>query len=755
MAMPKVLDWLDELVAKVATNTANIAKNASDIAENKKLFDTHVADDERHWTTEDRNNFDRVVHFKGYFVSIEKLKEAYPTGQLGDYAIVGGTDTVWLWDDESNSWLNSTEQGIVISVNGRTGEVILTKTDVGLSNVDNTADKDKPISTAQQTALNAKADRKKITLAQADSLRLRAGIYYIDNESKKINDFTASYWTVIVAERSTGTNASATQIWMNYNSNSTQHIYMRKQQNGASWSEFREILTDIHYSELDTKIQTNIEDIGDLQVNKANRGIITLEQANAITGLKSGIYSIEGASIKILDITDNYWTVVQGDWTDGGAVQIWIPFSTGQKTAMYWRHQTKDTDNTTRIWGEFSKVGTSSDISNLQSQITTNKNNIATNKTNITKNTNDITTLKDDRAERKRYTVQELDQLNIRAGIYEVYNQKKEILGLTDSYWTVIVGENTGNTTKYSASQVWINWSSAEKPHMFLRIQKNAESGTGKIWTDFVEILTTDIATREDINRFKQYKGYYALLSDLRTDFPTATDGDYAIVGSALYIWNSKSSSWNEVSCSGGSTGTGKWSAKLYDASAWDSAVKYIKDIQGLSLEKQWEIEDTADNLLNETLTGNEKKGIVLETFVNMQTDTTISTTTMQHSNGVSIYINENIIFEQNDTAENQSLSLNLVQGWNKIQIVLKAQNGEGIFKLGTMISNNINALSIDCYHNYDTIIDNRYVPYIGDSTIDGHLTVNGTVGITENSYLQFNVSDNSLSFMFSNQIKE
>lgn len=755
MAMPKVLDWLDELVAKVATNTANIAKNASDIAENKKLFDTHVADDERHWTTEDRNNFDRVVHFKGYFVSIEKLKEAYPTGQLGDYAIVGGTDTVWLWDDESNSWLNSTEQGIVISVNGRTGEVILTKTDVGLSNVDNTADKDKPISTAQQTALNAKADRKKITLAQADSLGLRAGIYYIDNESKKINDFTASYWTVIVAERSTGTNASATQIWMNYNSNSTQHIYMRKQQNGASWSEFREILTDIHYSELDTKIQTNIEDIGDLQVNKANRGIITLEQANAITGLKSGIYSIEGASIKILDIIDNYWTVVQGDWTDGGAVQIWIPFSTGQKTAMYWRHQTKDTDNTTRIWGEFSKVGTSSDISNLQSQITTNKNNIATNKTNITKNTNDITTLKDDRAERKRYTVEELDQLNIRAGIYEVYNQKKEILGLTDSYWTVIVGENTGNTTKYSASQVWINWSSAEKPHMFLRIQKNAESGTGKIWTDFVEILTTDIATREDINRFKQYKGYYALLSDLRTDFPTATDGDYAIVGSALYIWNSKSSSWNEVSGSGGSTGTGKWSAKSYDASAWDSAVKYIKDIQGLSLEKQWEIEDTADSLLNETLTGSEKKGIVLETFVNMQTDTTISTTTMQHSNGVSIYVNENIVFEQNDTAENQSLSLNLVQGWNKIQIVLKAQNGEGIFKLGTMISNNINALSIDCYHNYDTIIDNRYVPYIGDSTIDGHLTVNGTVGITENSYLQFNVSDNSLSFMFSNQIKE
>lgn len=754
MAMPKVLDWLDELVAKVATNTANIAKNASDIAENKKLFDTHVADDERHWTTEDRNNFDRVVHFKGYFVSIEKLKEAYPTGQLGDYAIVGGTDTVWLWDDESNSWLNSTEQGIVISVNGRTGEVILTKTDVGLSNVDNTADKDKPISTAQQTALNAKADRKKITLAQADSLGLRAGIYYIDNESKKINDFTASYWTVIVAERATGTNASATQIWMNYNSNSTQHIYMRKQQNGSSWSEFREILTDIHYSELDTKIQTNIEDIGDLQVNKANRGIITPEQANAITGLKSGIYSIEGASIKILDITDNYWTVVQGDWTNGGAVQIWIPFSTGQKTAMYWRHQTKDTDNTTRIWGEFSKVGTSSDISNLQSQITTNKNNIATNKTNITKNTNDITTLKDDRAERKKISISDAESHTLKAGIYNTEGESKTILEETSQFWTVIIGyyrnENLGKDV--SVTQIWMPFEDNPNgvPKMFIR-----RSLSSAVWSDFVEVLTTNIASREDINRFKQYKGYYSLLSELKTAYPTATDGDYAIVGSALYIWNSKSSSWNEVSGSGGSTGTGKWSAKSYDASAWDSAVKYIKDIQGLSLEKQWEIEDTADNLLNETLTGNEKKGIVLETFVNMQTDTTISTITMQHSNGVSIYINENIVFEQNDTAENQSLSLNLVQGWNKIQIVLKAQNGEGIFKLGTMISNNVNALSIDCYHNYDTIIDNRYVPYIGDSTIDGHLTVNGTVGITENSYLQFNVSDNSLSFMFSNQIKE
>jgi hypothetical protein len=46
----------------------------------------------------------------------------------------------------------------VISVAGKKGAVTLTKTDVGLGNVSNTSDANKPISTATQTALNAKAN---------------------------------------------------------------------------------------------------------------------------------------------------------------------------------------------------------------------------------------------------------------------------------------------------------------------------------------------------------------------------------------------------------------------------------------------------------------------------------------------------------------------------------------------------------------------------------------------------------------------
>jgi len=45
----------------------------------------------------------------------------------------------------------------VTSVAGKTGAVTLSKSDVGLGNVDNTSDASKPVSTAMQAALNAKA----------------------------------------------------------------------------------------------------------------------------------------------------------------------------------------------------------------------------------------------------------------------------------------------------------------------------------------------------------------------------------------------------------------------------------------------------------------------------------------------------------------------------------------------------------------------------------------------------------------------
>lgn len=65
---------------------------------------------------------------------------------------------------------------LVQSVNGQTGIVVLTKSDIGLGNVDNTSDLNKPISTATQTALDLKA-----SIVYVDAgLAAKASIAYVD-----------------------------------------------------------------------------------------------------------------------------------------------------------------------------------------------------------------------------------------------------------------------------------------------------------------------------------------------------------------------------------------------------------------------------------------------------------------------------------------------------------------------------------------------------------------------------------------------
>ena len=64
----------------------------------------------------------------------------------------------------------------VVSVNSKTGAVVITKADILLSNVDNTSDLDKPISTLVQTALNNKVDK-------------------VTGKQLSTNDFTNTYKT--------------------------------------------------------------------------------------------------------------------------------------------------------------------------------------------------------------------------------------------------------------------------------------------------------------------------------------------------------------------------------------------------------------------------------------------------------------------------------------------------------------------------------------------------------------------------------
>jgi hypothetical protein len=92
----------------------------------------------------------------------------------GTYTASGTTLSRTLTQSSTGSLLNLTgtsfvfitaaSQDIVTSVASKAGDVTLVKGDVGLGNVDNTSDANKPVSTAQQTALDLKANLASPTL---------------------------------------------------------------------------------------------------------------------------------------------------------------------------------------------------------------------------------------------------------------------------------------------------------------------------------------------------------------------------------------------------------------------------------------------------------------------------------------------------------------------------------------------------------------------------------------------------------------
>jgi hypothetical protein len=81
---------------------------------------------------------------------------AFPAiGQSSLIYLALDTKKIYKWSSGAYLLISPSE---VTSVNTEVGAVVLDKTDIGLGNVDNTSDINKPISSATQTALNAKQD---------------------------------------------------------------------------------------------------------------------------------------------------------------------------------------------------------------------------------------------------------------------------------------------------------------------------------------------------------------------------------------------------------------------------------------------------------------------------------------------------------------------------------------------------------------------------------------------------------------------
>ena len=98
----------------------------------------------------------------------------------------------------------------VTSVNGMVGDVVIEKKHIGLENVNNTSDLDKPISTATQTALNAKANNTDLVPIQNE---IDSNEIAIQSVSDDLSDFASQTATNLALKADkTGNIASATKL---------------------------------------------------------------------------------------------------------------------------------------------------------------------------------------------------------------------------------------------------------------------------------------------------------------------------------------------------------------------------------------------------------------------------------------------------------------------------------------------------------------------------------------------------------------
>lgn len=131
--------------------------------------------------------------------------------QKGDIAVRTDVNKTFILtaDDPSKlaSWTELRSPDCkVTSVAGKTGAVTLVKGDVGLGNVDNTSDVDKPISTATQTALNGKVPTTRKVNGHALSADVTVtkgdvGLGNVDNTSDKNKPVSTATQTALDAKQ--------------------------------------------------------------------------------------------------------------------------------------------------------------------------------------------------------------------------------------------------------------------------------------------------------------------------------------------------------------------------------------------------------------------------------------------------------------------------------------------------------------------------------------------------------------------------
>ena len=127
------------------------------------------------------------------------LTDLPPTGYEGSIYIATDTDQFFIYDENGipKDFIPEDPTDIVFSVNSRTGDVMLTKNDVGLGNVDNTSDALKPISDATQEALDEKQSIYSVVFSRKKKTASGVFLDIGEVESSELNGYVVNYASVI------------------------------------------------------------------------------------------------------------------------------------------------------------------------------------------------------------------------------------------------------------------------------------------------------------------------------------------------------------------------------------------------------------------------------------------------------------------------------------------------------------------------------------------------------------------------------
>lgn len=139
---PEATVYYNALTAQVAETLANAqaAAASATLAESWAVGGTGTrpgedANNAQYWAQQAQQVSQGAL---GWFETEQALEAAHPTGQNGQWAIIGSTDTIWTWDSDTSAWVNT----------GNTAD---------LSNYYTKAQADAAFATAAQGALAASA----------------------------------------------------------------------------------------------------------------------------------------------------------------------------------------------------------------------------------------------------------------------------------------------------------------------------------------------------------------------------------------------------------------------------------------------------------------------------------------------------------------------------------------------------------------------------------------------------------------------